>query len=307
MMGVLFVTTRGCAVRLDLSDLGVEAVKPGQIPLLSSFTIFGPPGAGKTTLACSAVEVEDLSPVLVLDFEDSCAAVNDKYPEHPDIDIIPLRNWTRARDVINRVLTSDHGYRTIILDPINGLSKMLQIHMNQRVETKRKLMRACELGQISATELKRLLTEQSLMAVKVPEATNNSLGEASTTQADYGVIGTKLVEIIQGFVQSPALAVFVTHTKVKRNDRGQDIAIGPDMAGSMAGEELERKPGLVGLLQMHTEQDKSGQIRESTSIAFHSGHLRGLPYVAKRRGRVPARLENPTMAMIHEHVTGNAG
>lgn len=294
-------------MRLDLSDLGVEVIKPGQVPALSSFTIFGPPGCGKTTLACSAVEVDDLTPVLVLDFEDSAAAVNDKYPDHPDIDIVPLRTWAHARDVIRRVLSTDHGYRTIVLDPINGLSRLLQIHMNQRVETKRRLMQACELGQISATDLKRRLTEQNLVAVKVPEATNNSLGEASTTQADYGVIGTKLLEIVQGFVQQPALAVFVTHTKVKKNDKGQSVAIGPDMAGSMAGEELERKPGLVGLMQMHTSQDKGGNVAESTTIAFHSGHLQGLPYMAKRRGRVPARLDNPTMAMIHAHVTGNAG
>lgn len=287
---------------LDLSGLPVELTTPDQLPVLSSFTIFGGPGSGKTTLATSAVEVPELSPVLVLDFEDSSSVVGEKYADRDDIKVLSLRTWTDAREVIKRVLTSDHGYKTVILDPINGLSRMLQVHMNERAETKRRLVSATELGQITAQDLKRRLTELGLVAVKTQDSSNNSLGEATTSQADYGVIGVKMLEIIHGFVQHPALAVFVTHTKIKRVD-DRAISISPDMAGSMAGEELERKPGLVGLMQAHSEKDpETGQVEDFTSITFRSGRINGLPFVAKRRGRVPAQIVNPTMGMIHEHM-----
>lgn len=290
---------------LDLSGLDLELTTPDQLPSLSSMTIFGAPGSGKTTLAASAADVPELGPVLVLDFEDSSAAVAETYRGRDDIKVLSLRTWTDAREVIKRVLTSDHGYRTVILDPINGLSRMLQIHMAQRAETKRKLTDAAALGKISAQDLKRKLTELGLVAVKVQDSTNNSLGEATTSQADYGVIGTKMLEIIHGFVQAPPLAIFVTHTKLKRQDE-RAVGWGPDMAGSMAAEELERKPGLVGYMEAHVERDDKGNTRESTSIKFVPGKINGLPYVAKRRGRVPSRLVNPTMRMIHEHMASQS-
>src|SRR5690554_3790531 len=103
---------------LDLSDLGLEITKPKAGLETASVLFYGPIGCGKTTLASTVVEVAELSPVLVVDFENSTASIADKYGDHPDLDVIQVRDWKKAESLIETLCTKPHKYKTIIIDPM---------------------------------------------------------------------------------------------------------------------------------------------------------------------------------------------
>src|SRR5699024_5703967 len=176
---------------LDLSDLGVELKAPAELPTTTGMAIYGEPGSGKTSLAASAVEVEELSPVLFLDTETSAAAVADTSRDNPNIKVGQLKDWNTTRQVRTRVMRGDHGCKTVALDTVNASHSQLQPHMIQRAELERRL---------HSIPPNRLTDEQRnqltpLAGVKLIENTNNSVGESTTSLTDYGVLGTKMAEI----------------------------------------------------------------------------------------------------------------
>lgn len=276
---------------LDLSDLGVELKAPDELPTTTGIAIYGPPGTGKTWLAASSVEVEDLSPVLFLDTENSAAAVANKYSGNPNIKVAQLKDWTTTRQVIARVMRGGHGFKTVVLDTVNGIQTQLQLHMIQRAETKRKLQ-AIPPNKLTQ-EQRDMLTQ--LAGVKLMENTNNSLGESTTSLSDYGVLGTKMAEIIVGFMQSDFFSVFVTHTHVDKDDRTGKLSVTPDMSGRVAKRELGGKPHI--LAHMSLGYDKEGGTQ--TMARFRNSTVGNTSIAAKDRlGVLPPTMDNPTMSAI---------
>lgn len=83
---------------------------------INSAIIFGAYGTGKTWLAASADEIEDYSPVLIVDIEGSAAGVGRKYP---NVDIVKADTHAKLEFLKNELLTKEHGYKTVIFDTIN--------------------------------------------------------------------------------------------------------------------------------------------------------------------------------------------
>lgn len=276
---------------LDLSDLGVELKAPADLPTTTGMGIYGDPGSGKSWLAASAVEVEELAPVLFLDTENSAAAVANKYKGNPHIKVAQLKEWTTTRQVLDRVMRGGHGYNTVVLDTINGIQSQLQLHMIRRAETKRKLQ-AIPPNKLTKEQQVQLT---NLAGVKLIENTNNSLGESTTTLTDYGVLGTKLAEIIVGYMQAEFFSVFVTHTHVDKDDKTGKLAVAPDMSGKIAKRELGGKPHI--LAHMSLGYDSEGGTR--TKARFRNSTVGNTTISAKDRlGVLPPAMDNPTMADI---------
>src|SRR5690625_8015579 len=101
---------------VDPAEQGVELNAPAELRTTTGMAIYGEPGSGKTWLAASAVEVEELSPVLFLATENSAAAVADKYRDNPNIKVAQLKDWNTTRQVLSRVMRGDHGYKTVCMD-----------------------------------------------------------------------------------------------------------------------------------------------------------------------------------------------
>lgn len=90
--------------------------------------LYGPYGQGKTHLALSASEVEDLYPMAVLDLEGSTTGVIDKFDKDRVTVIRPKENpawkgkeWDATMTILENLLTKEHKYKTVVIDPLNTL------------------------------------------------------------------------------------------------------------------------------------------------------------------------------------------
>jgi len=94
--------------------------RPELIMLYSTY------GHGKTWLACSASEVEDLYPVLVIDNEGSTTGVIENF-DKSRIDVIrpkdrwPGKEWQGTKQLLEGLLTKTHKYKTVVIDPLNTM------------------------------------------------------------------------------------------------------------------------------------------------------------------------------------------
>lgn len=287
---------------LDFSDLGLDFTSPQTLVGESSMTLYGPPGSWKTTIAASAVEEPELCPVLYLDLENSTASVHAKYPkeEYPDLKVLQLRDWTTAQQVMRRVAEQPHQFKTVVVDPINALSHYLQLHMIRRVEEKKELAR---IPDDKRTPEQRLRWE-NLRGVNVAENTNNSLGQATNTKADYGIIGNLLTEIIYGLSVGPFFAIFITHATDKVPEGGTKAQIQPDMAGKVASDRLRQRPHIVA----YTELGKDKNDVEHCAMHFRGalGKANGVPFDAKERlgGLLGPHMIDPTMPKLWAKMHG---
>lgn len=78
--------------------------------------IYAETGAGKTWLGASADEIEDYSPVLIVDIEGSAAGVGRKYP---NVDIVVADTYNKLEFIADELLTKEHPYKTVLFDTTN--------------------------------------------------------------------------------------------------------------------------------------------------------------------------------------------
>ena len=99
----------------DLSEIAT-VTKPRKAAEKSTYLIYSAPGIGKTTFGGSASEVEALSPVLLLDFENGSSTLERKYP---DVDVIKIDNWETGAEVIEALVHNDTKYKTVVFDSLS--------------------------------------------------------------------------------------------------------------------------------------------------------------------------------------------
>lgn len=88
------------------------SISRGLIPSATRLALYGPEGVGKSTLVAGFPE-----PVF-LDTEGGTA--------HLDVARFPRpRNWADALAAINHLLTAEHGYKTLVIDSVDWLEKLL--------------------------------------------------------------------------------------------------------------------------------------------------------------------------------------
>ena len=288
---------------LNLDDLGMRVTKAEGGLGQASILFYGPVGCGKTTIAATAVEVPELTPVLVLDFENSTASVAEKYGEHPDLDVIQMSDWKKSEKIVDHLCEggtiNGRQYATVIVDPMNAFGRNLQQHMIKVVEYKRTLLHKESNGGLTAAERRHL---SALSSVKMQDNVNNSLGEATTSLADYGMIGAKFSGIIDKLHKGPFLTIFVSHANKEEDDRGRSLSLRPDMPGNVAKGILAERPHLVGFVHKAVRKDDEGNEEVYVVARFETGQHTGLPFVAKKRLPVPQAMINPTMPLIWGHI-----
>jgi hypothetical protein len=285
-------------VKLDLSDLGVEFTKPKALLSQASIVLYGMPGCGKTTLAATAVDVPELRDVLILDFENSTAAVAEKYGEHPNLDVVQLRDWSTSVRVLSKVLAGGHQYKTVVLDPINGLIQQLQVEMKRRVSRKVELSEKTRRSSVEEAELK------ALSKVNVPDRSNNSMGDPGTTEADYGVIGNEVTSLMARLNAAPFLAIMTTHADNYSSRTQTREILRPDMPGNVGRKVMTQKPHVVGFMDNQTAM-VDGKVREAFRIQFRPGKVGSLPFEAKSRVGLRDEIINPTMSDLWEAMNSN--
>lgn len=251
---------------LKLPDkLGITPQKPVEIASRPTFLFYGRGKSGKTTLAMSASEVEDLGPVAMIDFEGSAEVGAEKYP---DVDVYRTRTWMESAAVIDAMLDQDHGYRTVILDPVNALQVQLQDEIVRRQPE----------------------TQPSAKS-------NNSLGDRSMLMADWGVVWTRMRKVMEAFHAAPFTVIMTAHADTTQDEQTGRMLMEPLMQGAKTKNEVTRIPSVVGYMAMYQEKDKGVY----PTIRFAGG---GGVVAGDRLGKLGLGIENPTMQKIYDKING---
>jgi len=95
-----------------------------------NFMIYGDPGVGKTVLAGSSSEVESMAPVLLIDVEGGTISLNNTYP---NVDIVRVQNSKQLNKVYQELRKEDHGYRTVVIDSLTEMQKLMMVELMQQV------------------------------------------------------------------------------------------------------------------------------------------------------------------------------
>lgn len=270
---------------LDLSKIpGAEMTSPGQVAAHATLLFYGPHGCGKSTLAASASAVEDLKPVLALDFEGSMAVAKDLYD---DVDVVRLSDWNTSKQVLDQVINQKHGYRTVILDPVNALQTQMKSEMLRRQALKRQLVQEEAAGKRVDQQLKK-----QLEGVYYSEKTNNSMGESGITESDWGVLGDTMATILDKYTNAPFLTIFTAHTVY--DDKLRKVT--PLMGGNIGKKALDRVPYITGYMEMRPTDDKGTQM---PAMWFRNAKVGNVTAEAKDRSRSLGNgLMDPTMSKI---------
>ena len=225
---------------LDLSKVpGVRMQSADELSAPPTFLFYGKGKTGKTTLACSAAAVPELSPVAVVDFEGSTESVAGLY----DVDVYRVTNWTQAAGVLDALINQSHDYRTVVLDPVNALQTMLKDELIRR------------------------------QAQTQPNAkSNNSMGDRSLLQSDWDVIWTRMRKILETYHAAPFTTILTAHADTVQDDLGRTM-MEPLMQGNKTKNEVTRVPSVVGYVQM--SQDSEGNVFPVVRFAGSKGIIAG--------------------------------
>lgn len=103
-------------------NLGIKFTteKATSVDRVNSMILFGDYGMGKTWLASSADEIEDYSPVLIVDIEGSAAGVGRKYP---NVDIVQADTFDKLEFIKADLLANQDAFGCVIFDTLNVAQK----------------------------------------------------------------------------------------------------------------------------------------------------------------------------------------
>lgn len=104
---------------------GLPIASVESLPPTFNMLIYGDPGAGKTVLAGSASEVEELSPVLFVDIEGGTLSLRERFPQ---CEVVRLRSW-RDLDSLYRDLAKGSDYNTLVIDSLSEMQKFGMYHI----------------------------------------------------------------------------------------------------------------------------------------------------------------------------------
>lgn len=111
-----------------LAAAGFKAEDPQELRDIS-LLLYGGAGTAKTSLAATASKVEEMSPVLYLDFERGTLPLRD-WGDLDNLTIVHLDTWAETNKFIYQVVrpTMQAGsfpYRTVVLDTVDALQELI--------------------------------------------------------------------------------------------------------------------------------------------------------------------------------------
>lgn len=114
---------------------GLKVRKASEIIVKPSVMIYGGSGIGKSTLAASVMEIEDLTPALHLNIENG---IGEYVAEaHPDLDVVSVDNFKELQKVFDALNKSRNdelgtvgdGWRSVIVDNLTESQKQGMAHL----------------------------------------------------------------------------------------------------------------------------------------------------------------------------------
>lgn len=232
---------------------------------LPSVCIFGGPGTGKTTLAASSIEVPEMNPVLHLNIENGTQSISGIYP---DLEIVDIEQFKQLQTVYNEL------YRGQDFDSQTCAGYKTIILDNLTEGQKKGMEHIFQAEKLAATGIN---FTDFVMATFANGGWNQS--------------SEQMRKLIRAFRELPCYVILVAwEVDIEKSESRHKWT--PAFTSKLAGE----MPGMVNDVY-RLSIDRAGTRVLQTSL---SGDV-----VAKDRTRkLPSKLENPTMQLIHSYWTG---
>lgn len=245
---------------------GLKTRKASEDRSLPSVCIYGGPGTGKTTLAASAVEVADMQPVLHLNIENGTQSISSIYP---DLEIIDIDRFKQLQAVY------DDLYRGQDFDSQTCAGYKTVILDNVTEGQKKGMEHIFQAEKLAATGIS--FTEFTM---------------ATFANGGWNQSSEQMRKMIRAFRELPCYIIIVAwETDIEKSENRSLWT--PSFTSKVAQE----MPGMVNDVYRLTVS------ADGSSRTLQTNRTRDV--VAKDRTRkLPFRLENPTMPLIHNYWSG---
>lgn len=244
---------------------GLKTRKASDDRSLPSLCIYGGSGTGKTTLAASSVEVPDMNPVLHVNVENGTQSIKDIYP---DLEIVDIDRFSQLQTVYNELYKGqDFDAQTCA-----GYRTVILDNLTE--------------GQSKGME--HIFQSEKLAAqgINFTEFTM-----ASWENGGWNKSAQQMRKLVRAFAPLPCYVIIVAwETDVDKSESRHKWtpAFTPAFAKEM--------PGMINDVY-RLSIDRNGVRSLQTGL---SGDV-----VAKDRTRkLPFKLDNPTMPLIHQYWSG---
>ena len=182
------------------ATLGGLAVAPVQATTrYLNMLVYGDSGVGKTYLAGSAAEVEEMGTVLMIDFEGGTRSLVDNFP---NVQQVRVETWKQMQSVYDELhRTGGAGFGTVILDSLTEIQKF-------------------NMYQIMADTV-------ALRPDQDPDV---------PSMREWGKNLEQMRKFVRGFRDLKMHTIFTALKKEDKNERTGLVTTGPSLSGKLGGE-----------------------------------------------------------------------
>lgn len=230
-----------------------------------SVMLYGGSGIGKSTLAASAIEVPEMSPVLHLNIENGIGeSIADKYPEVDVLDIDTFSDLQKAFDYLYSTRNDDEGtvgregWRTVVIDNMTESQKQGMAHLFPGGD---------------APKFDDVLT-------------------GSWADGTWNRNSEQMRVLIRAFRILPVYSIFIAW---ERDISKADSKI-PELVPSFSPSFAKEAPGMLNDVYYYHFDNDGRRVLETA---------RNRRWAAKdRTGKMPAQIFDPTMSVIFDYWSG---
>jgi len=188
--------------------------------------IYSPSGKGKTHLAATAVQVEEMCPILLVSAEDKLESVMN-VDGYEDIDIVTFEKWEDLNDLYEMIEKDD--YNTIIVDSLTRIQE-----------------RAIEFIQGRESDQFKFDGDMN-----------------SPSRNDWGKIIDLTIKFVREFNKLDANLIYTALQDREKDDRTGKITVEPSFAGKKTSSKVCASMDIVGNLITY---EKDGEIKRGLKV-----------------------------------------
>ena len=123
----------------DLASVGAVIEPPRKMASKFSMVLYGPKGAGKTSLVGSCADVPAWAPILVLATEDGSSVLSRDYADNPLLRVVNLEDWATAAPIIQAIADNETEFKTVAIDTLPELQEFNKAHITSGGESEMRI------------------------------------------------------------------------------------------------------------------------------------------------------------------------
>lgn len=252
----------------SLDDFGI--VKANTLKEPHSFTIYGPPGKGKSVFAASISAVQGFERTLILDTEGGAVSVGAWYPNADVLQCPTAAMFTKAFEALmnGKLVERESGlpYQAVIIDTLDkAQARQLEVFS------------------------------------KSPESRTSNGAENPLYK--WGAIKTWMEKITDAAHQAPFLTIFVVHAEDYKDENNGTVTT-TVMLGGASRFNFPSVSDAVGYFNVVKVKGADNKTTEHRSVDFRVQQK----FVTKQRfeDRLNGVIIDPTMSKVFEKIRGTA-